>query len=133
MPSLWWWAASLFPGVPCPPDRPLGRPSAPRANPSAASLRGKSEAQLRPLLARARERQAAALAGWRSSKSKAENDAWKRKTRAADLDVERVENAIRVLPYARPRSERVPAGPLSQLRLFNPRAPRRAGRRAGRR
>lgn len=92
-----------------------------RPNP-APKLAGKTAAQLDAALERAEARVKAALTGWRGSKSKAENDQWKRKTRQADLEVEKIKNAISMLRFHEhyQAQRRVPAGPLSQLRLFNP-------------
>jgi hypothetical protein len=134
MPSLWWWAASIFPGLPCPLDRSATRQGAPRANP-ASKYAGKTRAQLDAAQARAEARVAAALAGWRGARTKAENAHWKGKTRAADYELERVKSAKYTLGLVEDRQarQRVPAGPLAQLRLFNPRPPRRAGWRTGRR
>jgi hypothetical protein len=93
-----------------------------RRNP-ASKYAGKSAAQLEKARERAEAKVAAALAGWRGSRNKAENDQWKRKTRQADLELEKVKNAESMLRFHEhyQAQRRIPSGPLSQLRLFNPR------------
>src|SRR5262245_17724082 len=82
-----------------------------RRNP-ASRYAGESAAQLEAMRDRAEAKVKAALQGWRGARNKAENDQWKRRTRQADLELEKVKNAASMLRFHEhyQAQRRIPAG-----------------------